>query len=120
MRAIRAGQDEIGPQIGFDEQREIGTPVIEESTDELWCVERNELMHGAGGQALFGERRRGNGAGGHEHGEVHRAKAFDQRNDGEQLADAGAVQPNERPRRARQARLHRSARRAAPDFPCRA
>ena len=68
-------QDEIGPQIGFDEQREVGPPMIEEAADKSRRIQRNELMHGAGGQTLFGERRRRDGARSHKHREVLRARS---------------------------------------------
>ena len=44
--------------------------MIEEAVDKSRRIERNELVHDARRQALFGERRRGDGAGGDEHGEI--------------------------------------------------
>ena len=61
-RAVAARQDQIGPQIGFDEQCKVGPPMIEEAADKSRRVERKKLMQCAGGQALLGERCRGNGA----------------------------------------------------------
>ena len=77
--------------------------MIEKPADKSRRIERNELVHGARRQALLGECRRGDGAGGDEHGEILRADALDERNDGEHFADAGAVQPNQRASRPRQA-----------------
>ena len=50
-------------QIGFDEQCQIRTPVIEEARDVAWCIERNELMQRAGRQPGFRKSRRRDGAG---------------------------------------------------------
>ena len=41
MRALGARDDQVRPQIGFDEQREIGPPVVEEAGDEARHVERS-------------------------------------------------------------------------------
>ena len=79
--------------------------MVEETRDELRRIERDELVHGACRQALLGERRRGDGAGGDEHGEILRADALDERDDGQQLAHAGAMHPNQGAARARQARF---------------
>ena len=94
--AVRTGQDQIGPQVGFNEERQIRLPVIEKSADKSRRVERNELMHRARRQALLGERRRGDGAGSDQHGEIHRPDALNERNDRQHFADAGAVQPDQR------------------------
>ncbi len=61
--ALGAGQDEIGPQIRLDEQRQVGPPMVEEPGDEGRRVERDELVDHPLRQALLGERRRGDGAG---------------------------------------------------------
>ena len=62
--ALRRAHDHVGPQVGFDEQGEIGPPVVEELGHEGGAVERHELVDRAGRQALLGERRRRHRAGG--------------------------------------------------------
>ena len=57
------------PQLGLDEDDDVGPPVVEEAADVAGDVDRRELMHGALGQALGGDRGRGDGAGGEHHGE---------------------------------------------------
>ena len=54
--AVRAVENEIGPQVGFDEQREIRPPMVEEPGHEARRIERNELVHDTERQALSGER----------------------------------------------------------------
>ena len=103
--ALGARQDEIGPQIGFDEQRQVGPPMVEEAPHEARRVERNELVQGAVRQPLLGERRRRDRARRDQHGEILRAHPLDQRHHGEHFADAGAVHPDQRALRTRQARL---------------
>ena len=108
--APRAGHDQVGPEIGFDEQREIGPPMIEEAPDEARRVERHELVDHARRQALLGEIGRGDGAGGAQHVELLLADALDQRDHRQQLADAGAVHPDQRARAAARSCFRRSAR----------
>src|SRR5262249_60991674 len=57
--ALGARHDQIGPQIRFDEEREIGPPMVDEALDEAWRVENYELVDHALRQALFGEIGRG-------------------------------------------------------------
>src|SRR5258708_24149172 len=75
----------------------MGPPMVDEALDEAWRVENHELVDYALGQALFSEIGRGDGARRAQHGELPFADAFDQRNDREQLADARAVDPHQRP-----------------------
>ena len=56
----------------------------------------------------------------HEHGEILRAQALDQRHHGEHFADAGAVHPDQRAVRPRRRRFAAPLGAAAPDVPCRA
>ena len=93
--------DQVGPQIGFDEQRQIGLPMIEEPLDEARRIERHELVDRTRGQPLLGQRRRRHCARGAQHVEFPLADALDQRDDGEQFADTGAMHPDQRARRAR-------------------
>ena len=118
--ALRAGHDQVRPQIGFDEQREIGPPMIEEAFDEARRVERHELVDHARRQTLLGEIGRGDGAGRAQHAELLVADALDQRDDREQLADARAVHPDQRARRTRDRALAVAFVAAAPAAPCRA
>ena len=59
--ARRRRHDQVRPQIGFHEQREIGPPVIEKARDEPRQVDRHELMDHARRQPFFGEPGRGHG-----------------------------------------------------------
>ncbi len=49
-------QNEIGPQLGFDPDRQIGMPVIEKALDRARQIDRHELMPGARRQAGFTSR----------------------------------------------------------------
>ena len=53
--ALGARHDQVRPQIGFDEQRQVGLPVVEEARDEARRVERHELMDDARRQPLLGQ-----------------------------------------------------------------
>ncbi len=96
-----AGQDQVGPQVGFDEQRETRLPVIEEARDIARRIERNELVDDVGRKAPRHDRRRGGGARGQEDAHVHGAQPLDQPRGGQHLADAGAVNPDQRAMRPR-------------------
>ena len=121
MRAARRLHDQVRPQIGFDEQREIGPPMVEEARA------RSAARRAA---RIDGSRPRGSRSVG-ESAEVtvpdvtstlkSRARdALDQRQHARQFADAGAMQPDQRARRARPARVARAAPAAARPAPCRA
>ena len=97
--------DQIGPQIGFDEQRQIGPPMIEEAADIARRVERDELVQHARRQAMLGQRRRRHRARGDEDGKFLRADAFDQRHRRQHFADACRVHPDQRTVRTRLRRL---------------
>src|SRR5437763_1843775 len=99
--AMRAGDNQIGPKIRFNEKREIGLPMIEKPVYESWCVQSYELMNGSAWQPQLGNIRGGYRAGCAEHREAFVANAADERNDGKQLADARAVNPGERTGRTR-------------------
>ena len=79
--------------------------MIEKPRHEFRRVERNELVHGALGQALLGERSRRNGAGRDKDDKILRADALDQRYHREHFTDAGAVHPDQRTWRPWKARL---------------
>ena len=99
--APRRLDHDVRPQIRFHEQRQVGLPVIEEAAHEMRHVERHELMDDAARQPLLGEPARGDGAGGHQHADLARVDALDQRQHADQFADAGAMQPDQRAVRPR-------------------
>ena len=117
---LRAHQDQVRPEIGFGEQAEVGLPMIEEARDEARRIERHELMDDARRQPLAGELGGGHGAGREQDVEFLRDDALDQRDDRGDLADAGAMDPDQRAVRPRDRRFRRAVRRAAQDPPCRA
>ena len=106
-RQRRAGaarfEDHVRPDLGFGDQRQIRPPMGEEAPHEPRRVERRELMQRARRQALRQQPRRGDGAGGHQREATAAGKSFDQRHQRQGLADAGAVQPDQRPLRAGEA-----------------
>ena len=98
--ARRARQDQIRPQIGLDEQCQRRPPVIEEPRDIARRVVRDILMDDVGGKPLGDDRRRRHRARGEQDAQVQRPQLLDQRRRGQHLADAGAVDPHQRPGRA--------------------
>lgn len=92
----RRRQDQIRPQIGFDEQRQARPPVIEKPSNEFRRVVRNVLMDDIGREPLGDDLRRGDGAGRDQHAELERTQPLDQRRRRQHLADAGAVNPYQR------------------------
>ena len=93
----RARQDEIGPQIGFDEQRETRPPMIEKARHITRGIVRHILMNDVGGKPLGDDRRRGHRARGQEDADIERAQLLDQGRRGQHFTDAGAVNPHQRP-----------------------
>ena len=93
----RARQDQIGPQIGFDEQRQRRPPVIEKARDIARRIVRHILMDDVGGKPLGDDRRRGHRARRQQDADIQRAQSFDQGGRRQHLADAGAVNPDQRP-----------------------
>ena len=102
--ARRGLDDHVGPQVLFHEQREVRLPMVEEAAHEARHVERHELMDDAARQPLLGQPARGHRSGGHQHADPARAQPLDQRQGADEFADAGAVQPDQRPVRPRDAR----------------
>ena len=92
----RARQDEIGPQIGFDEQRETRPPMIEKARHITRGIVRHILMNDVGGKPLGDDRRRGHRARGQEDADIERAQLLDQGRRGQHFTDAGAVNPHQR------------------------
>ena len=111
--------DHVGPELGFGDQAEIGAPMGEKAAHEAGRVERRELVEGAGRQAPLQQPRRGDGAGRHQRAAAALGQPFDQRQQRQRLADAGAVQPDQRARRARDcpASPRRSSSRSASSLP---
>ena len=79
--AFGTGHDQVGPKVGFDEDGQIGLPVIEEAIDEARGVQNHELMDGAWRQALRGEIGRRNRAGRAQYREVLFTDSLDERDD---------------------------------------
>ena len=103
--ALRAGQDQVRPQIGFSEQSEVRLPVVEKALHEARHIERDVLMDDFRRQPLAGELGGGHGAGGQQDLELLRHDALDQRNDRSDLADARTMNPNQRAVRPGDARF---------------
>ena len=93
----RARQDQIGPQIGFDEQRQRWPPVIEKARDIARRIVRHVLVDDVGGKPLGDDRRRGHRARRQQDADIQRAQPFDQGGRRQHFADAGAVNPDQRP-----------------------
>ena len=103
--ALLGGDDQVGPQVGLDQQREVGLPIVEEALDEARRIERHELMDDGFRQPLLRDAGRADGPGRAENRELLFAEAFDQRDHGEHLADTRAVDPDQRTSRPRDAAL---------------
>ena len=99
--ALGGFDHQIRPQIGFHEQRQIRPPMVEKTAHVARHIERHELMDDAARQPVLGEFARGDGAGGHQHGDAAVGDEFDQRQHARQFADAGAMQPDQRNLRPR-------------------
>ncbi len=94
-------QHQIGPQLGFDPDRQIGMPVIEKTLDRARHIDRNELMAGARRQAALQETGRGDRPGGDQ--DLDRRPLgkdpLDERQDRARLADARGMHPDQWRRR---------------------
>ena len=116
----RARQDEIGPQVGLDEQRQTRPPVIEKARDIARRIVGHVLMDDIGGKPLGDDRRRRHRAGSQQNADVQRAQPFDQGRRGQHFADAGAMDPDQRSVRpdVRRSTPRRSPMRAGSSLPC--
>src|SRR5262245_56645525 len=94
--SLRGLYHHVGPEFGFDKQREIRLPMIEKTADEAGNIERDELVNHAAAEPLFGKTARGDGACCDQHANAARPDPVDQRQDACKFADACAVQPHER------------------------
>ena len=92
-----ARQDQVRPQVGLDEQRQRGPPVIEKPRDIARRVVRHVLMNDVGRKTLGDDCRRRHRARGQEDAQVQRPQPLDQRRRRQHLADAGAMNPHQRP-----------------------
>ena len=92
-----ARQDQVRPQVRLDEQRQRGSPMIEKPRDVAGRVVGHILMDDVRGEPLGDDRRRGHRARGQEDTQVERPQPFDQRGRRQHLADAGTVNPHQRP-----------------------
>ena len=102
---FRRRHDQVRPQVGLRQEREVRPPMIEEAFREGRRVERHELMDRTRRQTLFGEPRRCHGARRHQDTEIALAQTLDQWDHGEHLADARTMRPDQRPRRTGDLRL---------------
>ncbi len=98
QRNARLGtrDDQVRPQIGFDENAEIGLPVRQEAIDETRRIERDELVQYVFRQPALGDLCGGHGAGSDQHPHMPLAQLADQRKYRGQFADACAMQPDQR------------------------
>jgi len=106
--AVRGGAaQQVGPELGIDEEADLRPPVVEEGGDGAGQVDRHVLMDDPRRQPLGHQLRGGHGAAGHQDGAAGPVvpQTLDQRQGGLRLADAGAVDPEERPPRPRHAGL---------------
>ena len=99
-------EDQVRPQLGFDQHAELRAPVREERAPGLRPVDRRELMPRARRQLSGHQRRRSHRAGGHQHlqGGALRQQRLDQGQERAGFADACGMQPQQRPLRTRHAR----------------
>ena len=97
-------QDQVRPQIGFDEQRQRRPPVIEEARDITRGIVGHILVDDVGRKAPRDDRRRRHRARGQEDADVQRAQPLDQGGGRQHLADARAMNPDQRAVRPRIAR----------------
>ena len=99
--ALPARHDQVRPEIGFDEQREAWTPMVEKARHVARHVERNKLVDHLRGKPLTGDSSRGHGTGGDEQRKSAFSDALDQRNRRDEFADACTMHPHQRAVRAR-------------------
>ncbi len=99
-------EDQVRPQLGFDQHAELRAPVREERAPGLRPVDRRELMARARRQLSGHQRRRSHRSGGHQHlqGGALRQQRLDQGQERAGFADACGMQPQQRPLRTRHAR----------------
>ena len=93
--ARRKGKDRRRPQLGFDEEGEVGPPMVEEPADPWGDVERRELMHRPGREAAGGDGSGGDGSRGEDDGVAGRDEAVDEGHNRVGLADACGVDPDQ-------------------------
>ena len=109
--------DRLRPHLGFDEDGEVGPPMVEERLRPRLAVDRRELVDRARRQPLRRDPGRGQRDGGEEHGDFFRAQLPDQRDHRLGLADARGMEPDQPPCRPFARWRGRSARRAGPGLP---
>ena len=93
-RRLRA-KDQIGPQVGIDEQANGGMPILQEASCRSGGIDGDKLMKGALGQALAHENCRRYRAARHQDFEAVGNKGLDQGQRREALTVAGAMDPDE-------------------------
>ena len=115
-------EHQVGPQLGFDPERQIGPPMIEKALDPA-RADRPARTDGAPAPAagLLQKPGRGDGAGGDQDFELgpRLQQPLDQPQHRGRLADARGMDPHQRPRRPRASRLspRRSRSRAPSSLP---
>src|SRR5579864_3820634 len=93
-RHLRA-EDQIGPEIGVDEEANGGMPMLQEASCGSRGIDGDKLMERALGQALAHEHCRRYRAARYQHFEVVGNKGLDQGQRREAFAVAGAMDPDE-------------------------
>ncbi|CEG09353.1 hypothetical protein BN961_02778 [Afipia felis] len=101
---VGSRQQQVRPEIGFNEQRKTRLPVIEKALDESRDIEGNELMNDIRRKTPRDDLRRRARARSQKDAQIERAQPIDQFRRREHLADARAMNPDERSRRPREAR----------------
>ena len=115
-------QEQVRPQLAFDEDTEVRPPVVRNTSHGGGGVDRRVLVDGSGRQPPGHQVRRRPGAGGDQDRGVgpDLPRSRHQRQQGDALADARAVEPQELPvRPRREARPQRSPSRAGSSLPVR-
>ena len=100
--ASDAARNQVRPQLALDQHREIRSPMVEEAVDPAWKVERREaepdpLVRAVPTQPLRRQALGVDGAGGQQQlqGGIGLAQRVQQRQQGQGLADAGGVHPDQ-------------------------
>ena len=88
-------KNQIGPQLGFDPEGQIGVPMIEKTRDPMGHIGRHELMTGTGRQPLFEKVSRCNRSGRDQNRQfrLQGQQAFNKSQYGGCLTNAGGMYP---------------------------
>ena len=91
------------PDLGFRDDGKVGPPMVEEPADRRLEVERHILVDDTVAETLLGHLRGGDRASGQHDVDAVVENAFDDGDDGNRLADARGVHPDQWPFRTRAA-----------------